>query len=397
MARTPRLIRFDTAAYVFALAGPMLLAAGFMASHECSREDAAGLDTELATVKLVPMPVPVPRAVSVPHEVKVPVPVASAVREGEIGSAVLVHDGRLVFTTEAEKSWATGPVEADPDFEGHIENIRAIRALRPDVLDPELAAALSGSYDVYGPEGRVCTVRVDNPHLAAEFYGWESYEDLWTVYDDAEGEPTQAEITAAVDKVRPQVWDNEQLWLVSDLVSDRGEDCSGGLWARHTSLPAPDLLSLETGKTSESRKVFKSLLASEDMVRMKEDFESFRESELDSEYEDYSEYDIPWSRFTNKTLNVQNWVDAKGDVQVVSLESGAWESCSSFYFYDGATYSTATETFEDLEFHGMPRSVFDLDGDGRYERIIAGDDGVTLVDGRGEVRSAEIYFSGCPC
>ena len=41
--------------------------------------------------------------------------------------------------------------------------------------------------------------------------------------------------------------------------------------------------------------------------------------------------------------------------------------------------------------------VVDVDGDGRFERIISSDDGVTLVDAAGESRSAQIYFSGCPC
>lgn len=389
MARIPRLIRFDTAAYVLALAGPMLLAAGFMANHRC--EDAAdpGIRPE-TPVKLVAMPVPVPRAVAVPQEVKVPVVVAPTVREGAVGSAVLVHDGRLVFTTDVQDEWATGPVTADPEFKDDLENVRAIRALDRDALNPELVSALSGSYDVYGRDGKVCTTTVNDPHLAAEYFGWESYDELWEVWDDYDEEPSPAAIAKAVKKVRPKVWKNEERWLVAELP----EECEGGLWARHSTLPDPELLEVTHGNTSESRKAFKKLLASEDMQMMQGEFEAFRADEME---EGYEEFDVPWTKFTRKTRNVHNWSDASGEVKVVSVESGAYEICSAFYFYDGVTYFTGGDAFEDIEFVGMPTAVFDADGDGRYERIVTGEYGVTLTDGHGDVRSAEVYLQGCPC
>jgi hypothetical protein len=283
--------------------------------------------------------------------------------------------GRVVISTTAEPSWATGSVLiVEPN--GYHEHWHIERLAHLDMLPPELQRYAGMQVDLYGARGRVCTAVLES--LTIEAYV--AMEDV----GGYEAEPGAEALWKALSS------DAEH---VSLLVASFAKDprCEGASWARDASLPAPVVLVPgDAGKHLE-------LLATEHRRVL----ESDAGKALGTEYEKYltnPEYadddPAPWSSFSEGQRDV--WIDEHGDARVVSINLGnhEWAPCRWQGPIHGVVRSLDGDG-EDLFGKAAPNSpppvaVFDADLDGRWELLWIHDNGeferVSLQSPSGELQ-----------
>lgn len=300
------------------------------------------------------------------------------------GSLVLVHDGRLVFATAADEAWGVGAIQSDPAFDDQLDGIRAIRAVNPRALGPDLRAALEGEYVVYGPDAIVCTTSLGPPWLSAEFQGSDGFDTRYDTWGGLGPSPSPDAVELRISSTRGEVWNGESHWLVARF----DDDCEGGLWARRTSLAPPTVLTESSGETPESARAFEALLRSGEAQRARSNYE-----ELDAEDEGLS-----WREYAHRNHVSTTWFDSDGVVRAVSVVVGESHPCGDFDTRAGLTFSMIEGELRRVAFEpDVPAAVFDADGDGRYEMVFSDEYGVTLVNGDEEREWATLDVNQCAC
>jgi hypothetical protein len=268
--------------------------------------------------------------------------------------------GRVVISTAAEPSWATGPVLIVEPNKYH-ESWQIERLANLDVLPPELRRYAGMQVDLYGPGGRVCTTVLESLTLEAHV----SMDDV----GGHKAEPGEDALWQALSGVGEHT-----LLLVASFALD--PRCEGASWARDASLPAPVVL--VPGDAGKHRK----LLAAEHRRVL----ESDAGKTLATEHEKYvtdPEYahddPEPWSSFSKGQRDA--WIDEHGDARVVSINFGyhGWAPCR----WQGPVHGVVRSLDRDGEdlfakvaaSSPPPAAVFDADLDGRWELLWIHDNG----------------------
>lgn len=313
-----------------------------------------------------------------------------------------VNDAGLVLTTEADRAWGQGRLRAHAG----PGQFRAAKAADVAKLPAAHVAQRGRSFDVYGPDGKVCTARLgelsvlaqhDGPSLFDVFHG--SHEEQEWDPEQGDEDPYEAfEREVHSDKeIRAKVWaaldpEANRPWLVAPLVSDTS--CAGGLWARDAELPAPNLLHLADASTSITAQRLAAFESSAELADTKARYAEW-ERELS---EDQRESLPTWDAIAAEhPAIVREWHDASGTARVVELEFGeAPEGCGDY----GDTSITAVDLvtnggFERTSHSTGPLAMFDADLDGQYE-LLYQSSLVSETDAlQGHTSRFEVFY--CPC
>jgi hypothetical protein len=230
------------------------------------------------------------------------------------------------------------------------------------------------TFDVYGPNGKLCTARLGELSVIAQHDGPSLFEVFHGSLDAVEyeaGEEHPADVFERQEhtpkQIRGKVWRSADAdrWLVAELVSDI--PCEGALWARDAELPAPRLLHAGPSPIVEQR--LAALEASATLAEAKQEYATW----LDEHPED-REGMSTWAEIEREhPATVEAWLDETGTPRIVELELGTSSDFGECGDYP-ITEITAVDEVIDGAFVPTERSTgfraaFDVDLDGRYELL----------------------------
>lgn len=313
-----------------------------------------------------------------------------------------VNGAGLVLTTAADRAWGQGRLRehAGPG------QFRAAKSADVAKLPAAHVAQRGRSFDVYGPDGKVCTARLgelsvlaqhDGPSLFDVFHG--SREEREWDPEAGDEDPFEAfEREVHSDKeIRAKVWasldpDANRPWLVAPLVSDTS--CAGGLWARDAELPAPTVLHVADAPTSITAQRLAAFESSAELADTKARYAEWEREISEDQRDSLATWDAVAAAHP---ASVREWHDQSSTPRLVELEFGeAPEGCGDY----GDTSITAVDLVTDGGFERTshstgPLAVFDADLDGQFELLY----GTTLVSEtealRGDTSRFEVFY--CPC
>lgn len=264
-------------------------------------------------------------------------------------------------------------------------------------------------FDLYGPQGKVCTARLGDLSVLAQHDGPTQF-DLFNGddYSDGAWEDFEANSPSAA-QTRAQVWSLAQdraqdmrasVWLVAEIVGDA--PCEGALWARDSELPPPILLEASDEPSPLAQRRIAEHEASEELAQVRDDYASFL-AELDDQLRD--DYGTWQQLVTEHPAKVRTWSDDDGTAHFVELHFGTSEgSCGDGHYSEiHAIDAVVDGAFVSVDGQANPVAIFDADLDGSFERLYAGDsDGdqwssTSLVsETLGDSWYIEAVFT-CPC
>jgi hypothetical protein len=388
---------FALAPYSLILCAPLAYSLGL---HFAEGEHEASFVVEPATqlaevpgepvqeVVLVPVFMPTPaqpsepaveaarptEATSVPlaeSEIDSPVP--------EPGAFIFVRDGELVLAEGVDgQAWGRGAIRGTVRDE-----VVARRQVDMKSLPEAFGALLETSIDLYGAEGRVCSVEIDGFELIARYSGEAHYID--------EDQPTTSAERRAILE---EVFGGEDTWLTADYTATG--DCEGALWGRAASFPEPRLLAPidAEGVAAAGKGLF---LASSWYRGAEEVYQDYLAGLDDEERAETTD----WRAFTEEHLQIAVWGDPEDETpELMSLSFGDPDSSCGEGFWENMSVSYVLDEVAALNEHAhapLPDAVFDLEGDGNLEFVYTYDEGVSFVDGSGVTREAAVFWDGCPC
>ncbi|MEX1367630.1 MAG: hypothetical protein AB1Z98_31160, partial [Nannocystaceae bacterium] len=304
-----------------------------------------------------------------------PEPPPRAVDEDLIAFAY-VNEAGLVLSNEAEAAWGKGRLRrhAGPG------QFRAAKRADARVVPESMWAQRGRSFDLYGPQGKVCTARLGELSVLAQHDGPTEF-DLFNGDDYAYGawEDFEANSPSAA-QTRAQVWslaeDGTQdmrasVWLAAEIIGDA--PCEGALWARDSELPPPILLEASDEPSPLGQRRIAEHEASEELAQIRDDYETFL-AELDEQWRgDYG----TWDRLAKEhPAKVRTWSDDDGTAHFVELHFGTSEgNCGDGHYSEiHAIDAVVDGAFESVEGPADPVAIFDADLDGRFERLYESQD-----------------------
>lgn len=334
---------------------------------------------EPITIEVVPEPIVVEPIVA--EQAPEPTPEHPA---SELAQFLFVSDAGLVLSTEAKRSWGKGRL-----FEPAGEvSYRAAKAANPTKVPSALWSMRGRSFDLYGPEGKVCTARLGELRVVGQYDGWSLGGVLgedW--YDQDPERASKAEILAGL-------WRRDDLWLVADIES--ADSCEGALWARDAELPPPTILRRSSDPNEASEARLAAFLQSEELAETERTYRA-EYAELDQETR---EYYPNWDEMVAQNgASVWSWIDADRRPHVVGLEFGSepdgcgdplWSRHTVLDFVRGDELVPAP-------YGHFPAAVFDADLDGQLEFLYAHYDGGRLESPTLEAHATVEEDWMCPC
>jgi hypothetical protein len=293
-----------------------------------------------------------------PPQVVAPEPVVIEAAPEPMGRAgfLFVTDAGVVLSTEAERGWGEGRL-----FEPKGEiSYRIAKRANPTAIPSELWSMTARTFDLYGPEGRVCTARLGELRVVAQYGGW----GLWGVLgeDWFDRDPEEA----SKKQIRDGLWQREDLWLVAEIESS--DSCEGALWARDAELPLPTILrrSELPNRATEAR--LEQFHASEELAELERNYKE-EYATLD---EETREYYRGWDTLVAEHgATAWSWIDAHARPRLVGLEFGREpEGCGDpLYSRITALDHVRGEDFVPVAHGHSPDAVFDFDHDGQFELL----------------------------
>lgn len=213
------------------------------------------------------------------------------------------------------------------------------------------------TFDLYGTEGKICSARIDELLVVAQWEGSSMY-DLGV--EDDEPDP---------EAHRETLWAEAEHWVVGKLV--KGGDCPRKLdevvWARDAELPAPRILVPEVVDNPVADARARAFQASPALADLERDYRRYY-AELDAESR---EWEDSWETIVEQyPLTVTTWAEA-GEPRLLEVEFGAdYETCGDGFDSRIATLErvTADGTVEH-ELPVDPVTVVDIDLDGQWEAV----------------------------
>jgi hypothetical protein len=301
---------------------------------------------------------------------------------------LFVTDAGVVLSSEAEHAWGRGRL-FEP--EGEVK-FRAAKRANPDTLPSKYWSMRGRSFNLYGPDGQVCTARLGELRVLAQYGGWGLGGVLGSEFsEDPERAPKQ--------EIREGLWRREDLWLVAKIESP--DSCKGALWARDAELAPPTILrrSLVPNRTIDARLAV--FLASEALAQTERSYRADYAALPEGMHADFPTWETV---LAEHGARVWSWVDADMRPQLVELEFGrAPEPCGEPL----SSRMTALEHVRGDEFvevtHAVdPDAVFDADLNGQFEFFYASPDAASPDSGRIESATLEAHLyvdedSACPC
>ncbi|PRQ08916.1 hypothetical protein [Enhygromyxa salina] len=370
------------------LLGPLMFALTLPRPGEvaatCDAEPAAEPTPEVIVVEVcerepAPEPTPAPE----------PAPEPEPVLDGAL-PFVFVNANGLVFSTEAAPEWGTGRFHEPPGD----ATFRVGKRAKLSQLPATLLAQRGRSFDLYGPNGKVCSARVGELRVISQYDGWSldevMGEDIWERYEDPEDIPKRM--------WRDALWAREGHWLVAEIESDHS--CEGALWARDAALPAPMILRPTQRETSEGTARIATFERSDELAQTRAEYTAW----YDALPPEAREYEQTWQTMANQApASVTSWVDGANHVRLVELDFGSdTESCgdgfaariTSLDLVDG-------DSFIDTGRYTDVTAIFDADLDGKLEYLYveAWDSGMMLTS-ESEALDLSLMIDRdfvCPC
>ncbi|MEM7158869.1 MAG: hypothetical protein AAF799_38870 [Myxococcota bacterium] len=329
-------------------------------------------ETELVIVhEVAPAPEAFPQSETIPvlepaaeAEPAAAEPAPEPIPEDAIAFA-FVNEAGIVLDPDADPSWGKGRLRGHP---GPAE-YRAAKRADGTRVPAELWAQRGRTFDLYGREGKLCTVRIGDLSVLAQHNGPDLYEVFagdgvdpidWDTFDPKSKSRRQ---------IRHQVWRHTtdfNPWLVAEPLDD--ESCEGALWARDSRLPAPVVLTRSMDANEHTGRRLAQFATSEELASNKSNYEEYY-AELDEESREY--YDEWDSIAAEHAASAWSWRDAQGVTQLVEMTFGVdEEGC-------GEGYSTlitnvdrvVDEAFVPTELMPNAVTVFDADNDGQWEAL----------------------------
>jgi hypothetical protein len=315
-----------------------------------------------------------------------PIEVAPAPEpEADRAAFMFVTDAGVVLSSEAEHAWGRGRL-FEP--EGEV-TFRAAKRANPDTLPSKYWSMRGRSFNLYGPDGLVCTARLGELRVVAQYGGWGLGDVLGLEFRD------HPELASKQD-IREGLWRRDDLQLVAEIESP--ERCDGALWARDAELPPPTILRRSSLPNPASDARLAMFLASETLAQTERSYRADYAA-LD---EDMRAYFPTWETVVAEYgARVWSWVDAAARPQLVELEFGlAPEPCGEPLSSRMTTLEHVRgDEFVDVPDEVGPDAVFDADLDGQLEFFHTG-----FNPGNGRISSAtlEAYLHvaedwSCPC
>lgn len=304
-----------------------------------------------------------------------------------------VNEAGIVLSTDADVAWGKGRLRGNAG----PGQYRAAKKADGATVPASLWAQRGRTFDLYGADGKVCTARLGDISVLAQHNG----PDLYDLFDNNSSVLDYEEFenrTISRKEIRAEVWSIAQeggSWLVAEVISD--DACTGALWARDSSLPAPTVLRLSDNPSPETERRLALHEASAELADTQAEYEKWY-ADVAPEDRDYHD---SWSTIVSRSpATVQGWVDADGVVRMVELRFGEeGEFCGDgFDTRISALEHVTAEGFEDTAQSVEAEAVFDADGDGRYEFLYFGFDSGANLDSEtlGDGWEIDQAFM-CPC
>ncbi|MCA9699936.1 MAG: hypothetical protein KC431_20595 [Myxococcales bacterium] len=361
--------------YALTLPGPKMAIPAVVAAGEACPEQAAA--------EPAPTPIIEPAVESEPDPIPEPTPEDLADRS----PLLLVHGGMVVLDNEAKSRWARGPLREPP---GDPDNIRASKPVALDAIPEHHLAQRGRSVDLYEREGKLCTARIGELRVIAQYVG-PSVEGLF----DYEEYPDQEALSDA--QIRARVWETQPHWLVAELIPEGDCNPDDALWARDSLLPEPLLLTPSSDDNPVSRERAQAFRSSAELADLRERYTAWYEA-LDAENR---EYESNWKAMARyNPLEIVSWLDPQGRPQLLQLGFGSdSESCGTgFDARLAALEQVTSEGFVDTGRGAEPVAIFDADLDGRFEYVYIDD--VETISVASQTQAWELSVDHdwyCPC
>lgn len=278
---------------------------------------------------------------------------------------MFVSGNTVILDTQASTDWARGEL-----FEpvGEVSH-RAARPADLERLPAGIATRVQQPIDLYGPEGKLCTVAIERLTVVAQYDGWSvngMYEDAGELEQEVEYDDEGWPIGVTPAERRNKLWDTQPKWLIGELAID--PSCEGASWARDTALPAPMILTESERSNATGRARLRAFRRSSALTELRAEYEAFL-AELDPE--SLAVFD-DWDRIAKEDpARASVWLDGAGEAQVVELRFGPQPGggCGDFDVYRTRLEVRRGATFETSEWSVDPIAVFDADLDGQFELL----------------------------
>lgn len=386
--------KLDTLVYSTILIAPMVTALLYIATTDCREPEPVlvvngAVDRpESATRE----PAPVIPAIVEPTKVEPTIaePPAIVDEPNDAGAGVLLHDGRLVFSTAPELAWAKGALRSGDNEYG----VTLLKSVDLGRLPGRLAALADQRFTVYAADGSTCLADAGPLSIVARVDG-----DL-AIYgdgdEDASGLPLGERTDEQLAALHDDVFKNHANLLLS---RPRNAPRCTGLWARQSSLPAPAVFGARTlsddVEHALAAELSPTIAAHSSVVALAASYTAWYE-EIEPEHRT----DVPaWTEYLHTTTRVRRWDEVGGARSLVTVDIGTGgEACTSdFSEHTSLVLEQRDGAWQLLDEPGFwrPEALMDLDRDGHLEAVT--DDGRTLDSHSGLGQSFTIPFWGCPC
>lgn len=323
-----------------------------------------------------------PRAIE-PEVVPEPVVINEAPKPKALAEFLFVTDAGVVLSTEAEQSWGAGKL-----FEPKgLATYRAAKRADPNAIPSQLWSMRGRTFDLYGPEGRVCTARLGELRVIAQYDGWGLGGVLGEEWFDRD--PTEA----TKQQIREGLWQlDDHLWLVAEIESI--DDCEGALWARDAELPPAKLLR-RSEVPNHATAARLALFESEELVELERSYRAEYAATDEFIRKHYPSWEQLLAEYGSKAWS---WVDEHGRPHLVGLEFGRPpEPCDPLFSRVTALDLVHGPDFVAIPFDHSPAAVFDVDFDGQWERLYSHWGSYTLTSATVEAYAYIEEDFMCPC
>jgi hypothetical protein len=267
---------------------------------------------------------------------------------------LFVTDAGLLLSTEAEHAWGEGRLFVPPGE----ASFRAAKRANPSTIPAELWSMRGRTFNLYGRDGQVCSARLGELRVVAQYGGWSLGGVLGEEWREQDPEG------ASKREILDGLWRRDDLWLVAEIESP--DSCEGALWARDAELPPPMILRSSSAPNRASEARLAAFARSEEFAETARTFQDY--------YATLPEDDRAWAPTWESTLaehgaEVQSWLDAQGQPQVIRLDFGREsEGCGDpFESKITALEYVRGDEFVAVPFSTSPHAVFDADFDGQLE------------------------------
>lgn len=383
--------RHDTLVYATILLAPLATALGYMLSAadptivtvvepaiECTPV------TCVPEVEVVAPAVPEVVMPEVPEVVAPAVPEVVAPAEPEAatpevsapfasaGASMLVHEGQVVLSTEADIAWARGRLQFDSSEE--TDTVTVWKEAKRERLPAALRTIVDAGVTLYDVDGNACTAQISGLSVYAREHGLDFYSD----YQSA---PDRATIRARRADAFPQA---------RLLLGAVDGECTG-VWARRADLPAPALFAPVIPGDSEDAALREQVRRA--IARFPEVLAMRAEYEADVARRTSDEPMRDWPTYVRDTLALSRFDEIGGPRRIVNVVVGdGGDDCSDEFSTQVALLFTLTGAKLAYTADGFiePRTIVDLERDGEFVALT--EDGRALAGD-----SFQFPLHGCGC